>query len=84
MATHLEYGPCLLEPLGLCLCSSREVYRDLKPENVFIDNSGYVKLGDFGFAKVSLGCSSAAQPADAAARGMAAPSTRIPGRLAPC
>eukprot|EP00198_Chlamydomonas_reinhardtii_P008550 XP_001697887.1 cyclic nucleotide dependent protein kinase [Chlamydomonas reinhardtii] len=28
------------------------VYRDLKPENVFIDASGYVKLGDFGFAKV--------------------------------
>ena len=31
------------------------VYRDLKPENVFIDNQGFVKLGDFGFAKV---CSS--------------------------
>lgn len=28
------------------------VYRDLKPENVFIDAQGYVKLGDFGFAKV--------------------------------
>lgn len=28
------------------------VYRDLKPENVFIDQNGYIKLGDFGFAKV--------------------------------
>lgn len=28
------------------------VYRDLKPENVFIDHNGHVKLGDFGFAKV--------------------------------
>jgi serine/threonine protein kinase len=30
------------------------VYRDLKPENVFIDHNGYIKLGDFGFAKVCL------------------------------
>jgi serine/threonine protein kinase len=30
------------------------VYRDLKPENVFIDHNGYIKLGDFGFAKVSI------------------------------
>jgi cGMP-dependent protein kinase 2 len=31
------------------------VYRDLKPENVFIDQSGFVKLGDFGFAKILEG-----------------------------
>ena len=28
------------------------IYRDLKPENILIDKSGYLKLTDFGFAKV--------------------------------
>ncbi len=27
------------------------IYRDLKPENVLVQNSGYVALADFGFAK---------------------------------
>ena len=28
-------------------------YRDLKPENLVMDNDGYIKIVDFGLAKVS-------------------------------
>lgn len=42
-----------------CVCAALEhihskkiVYRDLKPENLLIDINGYLKLCDFGFAKI--------------------------------
>lgn len=34
------------------LHSYRIAYRDLKPENLLIGANGYLKLGDFGFAKI--------------------------------
>lgn len=36
------------------LHSNNIVYRDLKPDNIMIDNQGHIKLIDFGFSK-SLG-----------------------------
>ena len=37
------------------LNSIKVVFRDLKPENILVDTAGYVKLVDFGFAKVVYG-----------------------------
>ena len=31
------------------------IYRDLKPENILIQTNGYIKLTDFGFAKIIEG-----------------------------
>jgi serine/threonine protein kinase len=34
------------------LHKSRIIYRDLKPENILISEDGYIKLADFGLAKM--------------------------------
>ncbi|MFH4974434.1 hypothetical protein AB6A40_001143 [Gnathostoma spinigerum] len=44
------YVACVLEGLEY-LHRKNIVYRDLKPENCLLTNSGYLKLVDFGFAK---------------------------------
>ena len=37
------------------LHTSNIVYRDLKPENLLIGDDGYLRLTDFGFAKIVEG-----------------------------
>ncbi|XP_065118138.1 cGMP-dependent protein kinase 1-like isoform X2 [Paramisgurnus dabryanus] len=49
------YAGCVVEALAFLHCRGI-IYRDLKPENIILDQRGYAKLVDFGFAKkVGLG-----------------------------
>ncbi len=45
------YAACVLDGLEY-LHASDIVYRDLKPENLLINDKGYIKIADFGTAKV--------------------------------
>jgi protein kinase A len=45
------YSACVAEALFYLHCSHSLVFRDLKPENVMIDEKGYAILIDFGFCK---------------------------------
>jgi len=45
------YAACVLDAFEY-LHDKMIVYRDLKPENLMLDSVGYIKVVDFGFAKV--------------------------------
>ncbi|GCB61278.1 hypothetical protein scyTo_0012884 [Scyliorhinus torazame] len=49
-STTRFYTACVLEAFGY-LHSKGVIYRDLKPENIILNQRGYAKLVDFGFAK---------------------------------
>jgi len=50
------FGACVVSVMEY-LHSQDIVYRDLKPENLLLDKHGYIKVCDFGFAKIVEPCS---------------------------
>jgi len=49
--TSRFYAACVVQAFAY-MHSKKIIYRDLKPENLVLDNNGFLKVTDFGFAKV--------------------------------
>jgi len=49
-STARFFAACVIEAFHF-MHSRDVIYRDLKPENLVLDNNGYLKITDFGFAK---------------------------------
>jgi len=49
--TSRFYAACVIEGFDY-MHAKNIIYRDLKPENLVLDANGYLKITDFGFAKV--------------------------------
>merc|ERR1719192_2989166 len=48
--TSRFFSACVIEAFAY-MHGNDIIYRDLKPENLVLDNAGYLKVTDFGFAK---------------------------------
>jgi serum/glucocorticoid-regulated kinase 2 len=49
-STAKFYAACIISGIGY-LHKMGVVYRDLKPENVLLDEKGFIKITDYGLAK---------------------------------
>jgi len=52
--TSRFFAACVIEAFAY-MHGKNIIYRDLKPENLVLDNKGYLKVTDFGFAKQITG-----------------------------